>query len=302
MSYGLLIYKNSYNLGDEIQSIAAARFLPRIDYYVDRDTFKVFDKQYEEVTSFPRKIKVIFNGWWDGQYTNFPVPEHIDPIFISFHVNEENHDNDSLYDVLKAKKNFVSIVDQCKDNVNIGCRDFHSMKKFINRNKSAYFTGCLTLTLPPRIVSKRIDTLVIDAHILFPKILENIIPGEILDDSLKMSQALNELADNVKKTELAHRQLDAIASSKLVITSRLHSFMPCIAFGIPCVFIHENALTDVRFSGSKENETIFEYLGFHHVYHKVQSEKITLPTRLNIHEEKIKNLKKIMLQELSNAL
>jgi hypothetical protein len=34
--YGLLKYKTE-NIGDEIQSLAAKRFLPKVDIYVDRD-------------------------------------------------------------------------------------------------------------------------------------------------------------------------------------------------------------------------------------------------------------------------
>ena len=34
--YALFSY-NSDNIGDEIQSIAARRFLPRVDYYINRD-------------------------------------------------------------------------------------------------------------------------------------------------------------------------------------------------------------------------------------------------------------------------
>ena len=36
MKYGTVIYSNSHNYGDDIQTIAASRLLPKIDYYLDR--------------------------------------------------------------------------------------------------------------------------------------------------------------------------------------------------------------------------------------------------------------------------
>ena len=36
MKYGLLCYDYLENLGNEIQSIAARRFLPEIDYFIDK--------------------------------------------------------------------------------------------------------------------------------------------------------------------------------------------------------------------------------------------------------------------------
>jgi len=54
---------------------------------------------------------------------------------------------------------------------------------------------------------------------------------------------------------LAQKRLDEYAQAKLVITSRIHCALPCLAFGTPVIFIHQN-LADPRFSG------LLEYL--HH--------------------------------------
>ena len=39
MKYGLVVYKDTDNIGDDILSYAAMRFLPRIDYIIDRIGF-----------------------------------------------------------------------------------------------------------------------------------------------------------------------------------------------------------------------------------------------------------------------
>ena len=40
MKFGLLNYSESYNVGDQVQSLAAKQFLPRVDYYIDRDNLQ----------------------------------------------------------------------------------------------------------------------------------------------------------------------------------------------------------------------------------------------------------------------
>ena len=55
--FGLLRY-SSVNIGDEIQSIAASRFLPRIDCLVQREKIKQFSSGI--------KTKLIMNAWWVG--------------------------------------------------------------------------------------------------------------------------------------------------------------------------------------------------------------------------------------------
>lgn len=35
--YGLIVFKNTDNIGDDIQSYAQSQFLPHIDYVIDRE-------------------------------------------------------------------------------------------------------------------------------------------------------------------------------------------------------------------------------------------------------------------------
>ena len=41
-SYGLMYYKSTDNIGDDIQTYAAMKFLPHIDYYIDREDLSCF--------------------------------------------------------------------------------------------------------------------------------------------------------------------------------------------------------------------------------------------------------------------
>ncbi len=56
MKYGLICYNYLENVGNEIQSIAARRFLPKIDYYVDFNNLSEFKADDE--------FKIIMNAWY----------------------------------------------------------------------------------------------------------------------------------------------------------------------------------------------------------------------------------------------
>ena len=42
MKYGLMYFKDTDNIGDDIQTYVAKRFLPHIDYYIDREKLNCF--------------------------------------------------------------------------------------------------------------------------------------------------------------------------------------------------------------------------------------------------------------------
>ncbi len=66
VKYALFSYSTE-NIGDEIQSIAASRFLPQIDYYINRDYMNDFKPDTDE------QIKLIMNGWYSHRPQNFPL-------------------------------------------------------------------------------------------------------------------------------------------------------------------------------------------------------------------------------------
>ena len=45
MKFGLVVYPETQNLGDDIQSYAAMQFLPRVDYYLDRERLNFFQSE-----------------------------------------------------------------------------------------------------------------------------------------------------------------------------------------------------------------------------------------------------------------
>lgn len=255
--YGLLSHKTG-NVGNEIQSLATLQFLPRVDVHLDAGTLnKVKSKN---------KIRIIMNGWFSHEPHNWPPSDDIDPLFISFHISQN------------AVKDFTSpeSIDYFKKHEPIGCRDTHTQKILKEKGVQAYFSGCLTLTLKKPYVDKHNNIVIADLE----EEAEKALPKEIRGHSVytnhwgysqhtkKVSalfprtfksfirklglntlvwSALNKIQEE-EKFKKAHELLKTYAGAKLVVTSRLHSALPCLAFGTPVIFVH-NDLNDPRFGG-----------------------------------------------------
>jgi hypothetical protein len=248
--YGLLIY-DTLNLGDEIQSIAAKNFLPNVNITINRDTLELNKKPINVA-------KTIYNGWFDGRYSQFPPPKSIYPLFVSFHINEVDHSQDSLYNYLDNKYDQSILknenIEYFKKYQPIGCRDLYTVQKFQEKGIESYFSGCMTLTLQSNLVNNRNNKiLVVDSHILCKKLFEQIIPSSIRKTCQYEIQGLSlgHKLTNEQKFEEAQKLLDKIAQAKCVITSRLHTALPCLAFGTPVIFITDDK-KDIRFEGYHE--------------------------------------------------
>jgi len=239
MKYGAFAYRESVNLGDPIQTLAAMQFLPRVDYWIDRDASHKFRNQ---------KSKVIFNGWFTHHPENWPPAESIQPLFISFHLAEET--------ILNSK----SSVDYFRRFAPIGCRDLYTVECFKKRGVPAYFSGCLTLTFKNRFPSRMNSICIVDCHLNHPQwdyppgcpeLLEKLVPESIKKQALYFTHedTVTDPAGNPHaKLERAQKLLDTYAQAKLIITTRLHCALPSVAFDTPVIFLHKN-LDDPRFKG-----------------------------------------------------
>jgi hypothetical protein len=253
--FGIVVCKNSINLGDEIQSLAAIKQLRKNgiepSFYYDRDTGDLYSYENHEILipDPKKKYNLICNGWFDGEYCNWPIVDYINILFISFHVNETKKDN--TYNWLdKYKKEFESLTSiKYKDfykNKNIGCRDEHSFNKFIESGYKAYISGCLTMTLD---ISKeeRTEIYLVD---VYPSEIYKFVPKDILDKSKFITHIFK--GENCTDEELKYKQAENILNlykkAKLVITCRLHVALPCLAYDTPVLFYYHN-MKDVRLVG-----------------------------------------------------
>jgi hypothetical protein len=253
MNYGLLTYKSdrrNYNIGDYIQSLAARQYLPRVDCFLDREHLAEYDGP---------EIKIILNGWFVNNPDNWLPAPTIKPLFISFHLNSSVIDrvlNDAAIEYLKKHSP-------------IGCRDKYTVKVLQDRGIPAYYSGCLTLTLSgfrnsspslqkdyivdplygcqgrPKIFKSTTSFLNFikkPSSIIFSKksrLIDGIISPVFYKKSLQRKHALPQVGVNVaSRFNLAEKYLREYADARLVVTSRIHCALPCLAMGVPVIFIN----------------------------------------------------------------
>ena len=123
----------------------------------------------------------------------------------------------------------------------IGCRDERTMNLFREKGILAYLQGCISATFPKREKRTYKKIYLVD----IPEKLKEYLPQNISTDGIYMSQQIYGDCDkylqkeNCKSIkECMKKRLELYKdSAKLVITSRLHCAAPCIAMGIPVVFV-----------------------------------------------------------------
>ena len=222
--FGLVHYTESDNIGDEVQSIASAHFLPHIDVLLPRASKKLHLK--EETT-------VILNAFWRvGSWLSSTMSK-IKPVPVAMHLAATYSQNLAK---LRSKKDYFL------KHGPIGTRDvatLHLLQKF---NISAKFTGCVTpfLQNPHDAVSRsNIYLMDVDPHI------KKIIPSAILDKAISLKQKVSRKESNgLKRYVDAYHLLEKYAQAKVVITTRIHTALPCVAFGTPVIFLNLKTLND----------------------------------------------------------
>jgi hypothetical protein len=267
MQFGTFSYAYSTNLGDEIQTLAATQFLPRVDVLIERDRLHWYRNG--------PPVFVIFNGWFTHQ-PSWPPPDSISPLFVAFHA--------AMPELLVNKR----LVSYFKRHEPIGCRSLATLEAFRRIGVDAYFSGCLTLTIQRERVARTSQIYAVDVD---PSLYANLVPGDIKEKVVHVShefpppgasvltkatanfaylglrgifkwdwsrsllsggvERLNGLRHSFLVSR-ARELLTLYSSAKLVITSRLHCALPCLALGTPVVLLRRGIESDPRFEGLRE--------------------------------------------------
>lgn len=267
MKHGLLTYdenKKFFNIGDYIQSLAAKQFLPKMDEFVNREKLGEYRGE---------KLKIILNGWFTHNIHNWVPSDDIEPLFISFHIN-----NTAVPFMLNEKG-----VNYLKKYEPIGCRDNFTVSLLKEKGIDAYYSGCLTLTLDTYRVNdeEREDIIYIvdplygyttwrKVTFSYKSFIKSILNGKITETGKRekhlkkiISKELLETAvfinqeppankyTHEEKFQMAEELLQKYAKAKLVITSRIHCALPCLALGTPVIFINgfDSFVDSCRFDG-----------------------------------------------------
>lgn len=223
LEYTGKLFEKYFNLGDDIQTLAVSRLLPRVDGYVCR----------EALNQVTESCIVPLNGFFMNT-ENWPPSPMIKPVFFSFHLASGSEKIICSEDGIEYLKRWQPI----------GCRDRGTMNILARHGVETYYSRCVTLTLPRR---KEVPK---DGQIFIvgvPKKARYAIPKDIRSRAITVDQAKIRLpiTNTQLKLALAKELLAEYCSrAKLVITSKIHCAMPCIAMGIPVVFLYDSAKRD----------------------------------------------------------
>lgn len=269
------------NLGDYVQSIATKSAIKQISEGRERN-FKFYDRDSLSFYKSENPCVAVMQGWFSYSYAFLPS-KSIVPIWVGTHFTIETQD--FLRKVLSINPNYFS-------NTEIGCRDLFTYN-FCERNGiNSYFSRCLTLTLPRRQKdSTQNKVFLVDV----PKAWEKYLPTSITRSAVRLSQRTFSCADlnsgdlYKKANELLEMYRDEAA---LVITTALHCASPCLAMGIPVVFLTNQP---------EEQATRFSALsGISRTYslHDLKNKKLEIPSE----PVDIEDLKQALLGNLKLCL
>lgn len=289
MKYKLLSIEDGnvvINIGDYVQALAAAQFLPSIDGFVNREELSQYDGE---------ECVVIMNGWYMHNPNNWPPSKKIRPVFLSFHINKR-----------AAGKMLTNHgVTYLKENEPIGCRDRYTLNLLRQRGIESWFTGCLTLTLGEKYtsvekkenvyfvdpciptsqdrmarmarlvillkhpilvhkISKKLSTLGnysrfrhrLSLSSQFILLYSKIFTKECLGNAIFIEHESKQYnGSNEEKLYEAEKLIRLYSRAKFVVTSRLHCALPCLGLQTPVYFTQEVSCyeeSSCRFEGLTE--------------------------------------------------
>jgi hypothetical protein len=214
-----------FNFGDGLQSLATELLLEQ----VGAAPTEITQLHREKLNSYDGKIRTLpMCGYFGGKTSSGEYPyrsKSLNPVWISY-----KHTLPSLW--------------RFPDNVVVGCRDAFVKQKLERNGTICYLSGCLSFTMPFTGVKGK-EIMFIDA----PESLQNFAPESILNKALHFT---NEYAADFgidrdllyEYTKNRYRYIQNNAC--LVVTSRMHIAAPCLAWGIPVIFVRGNKVIDER--------------------------------------------------------
>lgn len=228
-----LSYRTS-NLGDDIQTLAAIsrcvgadRSLENLEF-IDRD-FPDFGALKHDIGHYSLDL----NCWLSSRPDHPGFPEELETTVTSIHLNYEP---DAVPEAMQAW------LRRCGA---IGCRDLWTRAVLRRLDIPAGFRVCPTTELEHRYF---------DAEPEFENALVLVDADNPFDIDVthRLTHRINPKTPMARDTQarlsVARKLLSIYAHARGVVTTRLHAFLPCVAFGTPVYFIDTGRDTS-RFGG-----------------------------------------------------
>jgi len=236
---------------------------------------------------------------------NWPPAKNIIPLFVAFHINPKYANTMLEKDKVEYFKRYAPI----------GCRDAQTQSALESHGVPAWNSGCLTLTLGKTYKwspNPEMPILVVDALFKAPTFYscfksfnafhKSLLSGKIFKIGKKKkilrrilsktNLPIQELSCDFpakayptpeQRIALADTMLKTYSQAPLVITSRIHVALPCLAMGTPVIFV----------DGSLEKETerarIGEFLPYFNLISINQKDEISANFNLNVSLTELRN-------------
>lgn len=159
------------------------------------------------------------------------------PLLISFHITREILPLN--VSALRASEYLLrgASLDYLRNHQPIGCRDVATVELLYANGVDAYFSGCLTLTLENRWPRRTETTYCVDVSEAVADFVAEHVGGPVLSQSHGVS-----ITESVEtRFHRGEKLLKQYATAKLVVTSRLHCALPCLALETPVIFVVEDS-------------------------------------------------------------
>lgn len=226
----------SINFGDVLQDFAC-------DYLyqcMGINQTDIIEIKYNEVCSYNGEYIVvpIYNAIMDGYFENKNIlSPKIIPVFLGF-----------VTDLTILSNEIVSYLRQYEP---IGCRDEYTLNLLREYGIRSYIGGCITTILPKRKCEPKKGKVFLTD---IPTNLVSFLPKTYLENGISITQMgffpmegdLEERRLRIKEAaKKFYKRYEEEAS--LVITSRLHSTLPCLAMGIPVILVRDEMWKSFKF-------------------------------------------------------
>lgn len=236
VKFGAYKYQTE-NIGDNIQTLAMMRFVPHVDYFFDRDNINATKINKDD------QVKLIANGWYmhhrDGVFDWPPKDPNLQPLLISMYLER---------DVDFNRADLAFFTDESRAFLKkfgpVGARDIGTQKFLTENGIECYLSGCLTLTLLPD------DTIPKQDYILAVDVSDKVydfILSKTKRRVVRMNTNIGYEIPNEDKLFIAKYWLSLYQSAHCVVTTRLHTMLPCLALGTPVLAIRKG--DNHRFEG-----------------------------------------------------
>lgn len=217
MKYGLLSVPDSQNIGDAVQTFPLKAMYDERGIECSARVSSRWPGKYSG-----EKIVLPMNSWnlyrGPDDAVRFKQSKDIDYRFVGYHL----------------EGNLTSFAKNVRlySDYPIGCRDVPTRDFLRSIGYNAYFSGCISMTFPKR---KEGDYKLV--YVIDDDAKKGLPFCDPTDLRLLTSICLPGDGNWDLAEKMAKKRIELLRdTAKLVITSRLHVYLPCVAMGIPVFF------------------------------------------------------------------